>query len=192
MFSPRMVQEGLWALATLSQATILYFLVRHKVREEFSFFFHYTSLQVVSSVGLFVLYRFVESHPGAYSTYFYAYWATSALTSFLGFAVIYEIFRNAFKPFQALRDFAGIMFRWATLVLLLVAAILAFSNPDNGAHRLMIAILSVERSVLVMQAGMLLFLMLFASRLGLTWKHHGFGISLGFGIYASGQLVIST
>ena len=114
------------------------------------------------------------------------------MSSFLGFGVIYEIFKNAFKPFQALRDFAGIMFRWATLVLLLVAAVLAFSNSDPSNGRWITAILSLERSVLVMQAGMLLFLMLFASRLGLTWKHHSFGISLGFGIYASGQLVIST
>jgi hypothetical protein len=166
-------------------------MLRHRLRDEFATFFHYTVLQIISSVGLVPLYR--NSHsPSGYATYFYTYWALAAMSSFLGFGVIYEIFKNAFKPFQALRDFAGIMFRWATLVLLLVAAILAFSNSDPSNGRWITAILSLERSVLVMQAGMLLFLMLFASRLGMTWKHHGFGVSLGFGIYASGQLVIST
>ena len=183
--------QWLWIPTTAAQALILFFMLRHRLRKDFATFFHYTMLQVLSTVAMYPLYRNAHS-PGGYATYFYTYWAVAAMSSFLGFGVIYEIFKNAFKPFQALRDFAGIMFRWATLVLLLVAAILAFSNSDPSNGRLITAILSLERSVLVMQAGMLLFLMLFASRLGLTWKHHSFGISLGFGIYASGQLVIST
>jgi len=92
----------------------------------------------------------------------------------------------------AVRNLCLVAGGWLPLVLLLVAAILAFSTSSAPNGRLITAILSLERSVLVMQAGMLLFLMLFSSRLGLTWKHHSFGISLGFGIYASGQLVIST
>ena len=183
--------QWLWIPSTAAQAALIYFMLRHRLRGEFTVFFHYTVFQVLSTVAMYPLYRYAWNTAG-YATYFYAYWATVAVSSFLGFGVIYEVFKNAFKPFMALRDFAGIMFRWATLVLLLVAAILAFSTSSAPNGRLITAILSLERSVLVMQAGMLLFLMLFSSRLGLTWKHHSFGISLGFGIYASGQLVIST
>ena|SRR5256885_3965805 len=183
--------QWLWIPSTAAQGAIIYFMLRHRMRAEFSVFFQYTVFQVLSTVALFPLYRYAQS-PVGYATYFYTYWAVAAVSSFLGFGVIYEVFKNAFKPFQALRDFAGIMFRWATLVLLLVASILAFSTNSAPNGRAITAILSLERSVLVMQAGMLLFLMLFSSKLGLTWKHHSFGISLGFGIYASGQLVIST
>jgi len=185
------VAQWLWLPTALAQVAILFLMVRQKVREEFNFFFQFTLLQVLGNLALGALYRYQYFHPKAYATYFYLYWAISALNSFMGFAVIHEVFRNAFKPFVALRDFAAILFRWATLVLLVVAAVLAFTNSGNNS-RLIVAILSVERSVLVMQAGMLLFLMLFASRLGLTWKHYGFGIALGFGLYACSQLTVST
>jgi hypothetical protein len=178
--------QVLWFFSTALQIAIAYLLVRNKSREEFPFFFHYNVFQVLGSVLLFVVY------PRSYTAYFYGYWTVSAITAVLGFIVIREVFRNAFKPYEALRDLAGVMFRWTGLVLLLVAVILAFLNSNTGGIPAMNVILSIERSILVMQAGMLLFLMLFSSRLGLTWKHHGFGISLGFGIYALAQLAVNS
>jgi hypothetical protein len=162
-------------------------MVRNQRRKEFPLFFHYNLFQVVATLGLYPLY--LVGH-GSTRIYFDAYWSVTAVTSFLGFAVIHEVFKNAFKPFEALRDLASILFRWALLVVLLVSAVLAFSNNTGGTHSVVVGmILSIERSVLVMQGGILLFLMLFSTRLGLSWRHHGFGIALGFGLYACGELV---
>ena len=134
--------QWLWIPSTAAQAALIYFMLRHRLRGEFTVFFHYTVFQVLSTVAMYPLYRYAWNSAG-YATYFYAYWATVAVSSFLGFGVIYEVFKNAFKPFTALRDFAGIMFRWATLVLLLVAAILAFSTSSAPNGRLITAILSL-------------------------------------------------
>src|SRR5215471_555161 len=186
MLTLAQVVDLLWFVSTFLQAGVLVLIIKGGLRKDFPYFMHFTLFQVVTSVMLYGIDRW-----GNYAAYFYFYWATSAVGFLLSFAIIHEIFSNAFKPYIALRDFAGILFRWAALVLLLVAAILAFYAPAGEDH-IVAAVLGIERSVMVMQAGMLLFLMMFSSRLGLTWKHHSFGIMLGFGIYACGQLVLST
>jgi hypothetical protein len=195
------LMQVLWFLSTALQSLIVVLLVKNRSRAEFPFFFHYNIFQVLASVLLFFFYSsaysaYFSGHRGfqanSYAAYFYGYWAASAISAGLGFIVIKEVFRNAFKPYEALRDLAGVMFQWTALVLLLVAVILAFLNGTSGETAIMNIILSFERSILVMQAGMLLFLMLFSSRLGLTWKHHGFGIALGFGIYALAQLTVNS
>ena len=164
-------------------------MVRNDRRKEFPLFFQYTIFQIIGTVALIQLYRMALVDRIALRVYFNTFWAATAVSSFLAFAVIHEIFKNAFKPFEALRDLASILFRWALLVVLLVAAVLAFSNGGDGGKMAVCVIQSVERSVLVMQGGMLLFLMLFSAQLGFSWRQHGFGIGLGFGLYACGELV---
>ncbi|HEV2112571.1 MAG TPA: hypothetical protein VGR50_00400, partial [Terriglobales bacterium] len=110
----------------------------------------------------------------------------------LGFAVIREIFNNAFRPFSALRDFADIVFKWAATVLVVVAFVLAFSEHGGKDDILATAILGIERGVMVIQGGLLLFLLLFSSRLGITWKNHCFGLALGFGVYSSTVLIVDS
>lgn len=183
------IGEWLWVPSTLAQLIIVVCMVRSQQRREFPLFFQYTLFQILATLGLYPLYRMSLHDDVAYRVYFDAFWAATAVSSFIAFSVIHEIFKNAFKPFAALRDLAAILFRWALLVVLLVAAVLAFSRVGDTQTMVIGVILSIERSVLVMQGGLLLFLMLFATRLGLSWKHHGFGIALGFGFYACGQLI---
>jgi hypothetical protein len=57
-------------------------------------------------------------------------------------------------------------------------------------NRATVAILALERSVRVMQCGLVLFMFLFSSHLGLSSKHHVFGVALGFGIFAAVELII--
>jgi len=70
------------------------------------------------------------------------------------------------------------------IVLLLTATAVAGygANPDSG--KIIAGILTAERSLRIIQAGLLLFLFLFSSSLGLTWRHYLFGIALGFGTFA--------
>src|SRR5260370_41727185 len=106
----------------------------------------------------------------------------------LGFVVIHEVFNTAFRPFVALRDLSGIIFRWACIVLLVIAIVMAITS--GSLYHLPQEILAVERGVFLMQGGLLLFLLMYSSRLGMTWKQHGFVISLGLGVNASSHLVL--
>lgn len=183
----RLTMYALWIVPVVLQVGILVFMVRRKMRQAFPFFFLYTAFQVLSNAVLYYLFHF-----GIPEQYFYTYWASDAVSAVLGFAVIREIFNNAFESFAALRDFADIMFKWAAVVLAVVASILAFSVSGPKDQVLINAILGIERGVMLIQGGLLLFLLLFSNRLGITWKNHCFGLALGFGIYASTLLVVES
>ncbi len=177
----------LWIMPVILQSAISWAMVRSKLRGEFPFFFNYTVFQVLSSIGLFVVFLLRNK-----LVYFYAYWACAAVGALLGFAIIYEIFDNAFRPFAALRDFSRVIFRWACLVLLVVAVVMAINSASAQAYRITLGILAVERGVLLIQGGLLLFLLMYSSRLGMTWQHHSFGVALGLGFYASAHLILNS
>src|SRR5207248_8314149 len=69
--------QWLWIPSTAAQAALIYFMLRHRLRGEFTVFFHYTVFQVLSTVAMYPLYRYAWNSAG-YATYFYAYWATVA------------------------------------------------------------------------------------------------------------------
>ncbi len=177
----------LWLLGPLLQTLLVLLMVRRKLRQEFPLFFSYTVFQVLS----FVL-KFTSYHRSQLE-YFYVYWVTSALSLVFGFAVIYEIFQQVFRPYEALRQLGKVLFRWAVVVLALIAVVMAMSSPHAGsASLIMQAILTMERSMRVTQCGMVLFLFLFAGFLGVSARHHIFGIALGFGVFGAVDLLAIT
>jgi hypothetical protein len=175
---------ALWLAAPFFQLLILGFMVRRKLTAEFPFFFTYTVFQVLSVGVLFAIFHFTPNN------YFYAYWTSAALGIMLGFAVIHEVFSYTIRPYVGLRDLGNILFRWAAFLLVLVGALLAMSAADMSTKQLYSAIVNVERGVRLMQCGLLLFIFLCSSYLGLTWKNFASGIALGFGIFAATDLVM--
>ncbi len=177
---------AVWLAAPTLQLLLLVVMVRRGLRREFPFFFTYTLYQILS-FGL----KFATYHRSQVE-YFYVYWVTGALGIGLALTVIYEIFTQIFKPYEALRGMATVLFRWAALVLTLVAVVMALAGSRPDSSLVLGAILTFERSVRVMQCGLVLFLFLFARYVGVSWRHHLFGIAAGFGLYASLDLILVT
>ncbi len=61
-------------------------------------------------------------------------------------------------------------------------------TSTNVLVSLLSGVMLLDRSVAIIQAGLLLFLFLFPRVLGLSWRSYTFGIALGFGIFASTEL----
>jgi len=171
---------GGWALSL----AVVWTMVRRSLRQEFPFFFSYAAFQVVTVPVQFALYQ-----RGVYADYFYAYWISSAVGIGLGVAVLFEIFQHAFRPYAALRGLGSMLFRWAALVLLLVAGITALT-ASAGQDPTITAIFSLERSIRMMQCGLLVLMLFFSPQLGLSWRHRLFGITAGFGAYAGISLAL--
>ena len=70
-----------------------------------------------------------------YTIFFYSYWATTAVSVVLGFKVIHEVFLDVFRPYHTLRDLGSVLFRWAGLVMLMVAGVVAASTQAGGGFR---------------------------------------------------------
>ncbi|MGB8889651.1 MAG: hypothetical protein WCC87_23205 [Candidatus Korobacteraceae bacterium] len=177
----------LWIATPLLQMGVLIAMVKRGLHHDYPYFFNYTILQVV---GVPVLYIILTR---SYSVYFYAYYFNVALSVLISFAVLQEIFKDAFRPYEALRDLSVILFRWSALVVLLVGVMWAINGAhksDNGA--IVDAILLAERSVRLMQCGLVFFLLLFSEYLGISRRSPLFGISLGFGLFAAVNMLVAT
>jgi hypothetical protein len=121
--------------------------------------------------------------------YFGPFWLGEAVNAVLGFKVIHEIFLDVFRPYHTLKDLGTLLFKWAGVVMLLVSVVVAFSNSFDQSP-LVHALTTLQRSVRIVQLGLILFLLLFSRFLGVSWKQVSFGISLGFGLFAGVELLL--
>src|SRR5215469_14014283 len=176
-----------WFAAPLLQAGVLFCMFRRALHRDYPFFFNYTLLQVVSVPALAIVYLY------SYKVYYYAYYVNLGLSILLSFAVLQEIFKDAFRPYEALRDLGVILFRWSALVIFLVGvmwAVNAAYKPENGV--VLDSFLLAERSLRLMQCGLVFFMLLFSEYLGIPHRSFLFGISLGFGFFAAINMLVVT
>ena len=177
----------LWLAGPALQLILIAVLQRNRLVRQFPFFFAYTLFEIASNVVLFGLYR------GMYGkAYFYAFWTCRALSILMGFAVLHEVFAFALRPYTGLRDLGMMMFRWAALLLLLISGVMAGSGASSQLASVTKTLVNLELSMGVMQCGLLMFMFLCASSLGLSWRTPAFGIALGFGISAAAELTVSS
>jgi hypothetical protein len=159
-------------------------MLRHGLHRKFKFFFGYILIQLVSFAVIF------PTSWNSYSVSFYLYWVCDALSVAFGFAVIHEVFVDVFRLFHTLRDLGTVLFKWAGLVMLLVAGVVSVSTNSSETAPWMQAIITSQRCVRIIQVGMVLFLLFFAHYVGISRRQHSFGIALGFGFFAVIELVL--
>jgi hypothetical protein len=176
----------LWIAHPLLQLGIAALLVWRGLHRKFKFFFGYILTETATFVAVFIPYYFKQN----YDACFYIYWVCNAISVAFGFGVIYEVFVDVFRSFHTLRDLGTVLFRWAGLVMLLVAGVVSVSNGSSQMPPWMEAIMTSHRCVRIIQVGMVLFLLFFAHYLGVSRRQQSFGIALGFGAYAAIELVL--
>ncbi len=180
------LQYGSWLGTTVLQATLVCLMARRRLHRVFPAFFTYNCYFVASFAPLFFVYHFARQY------YFATYWTSSVLGIIFGFMVIYEIFRHAFRPYSALSDLGAVLFRWVVGFLTLVGIVLILASPQSPAAGFASAVLAMERSVRLMQVGLVLLLFLFLPHLGLNYRSHIVGIATGFGFFAAVDMVVYT
>src|SRR5581483_7059778 len=107
------------------------------------------------------------------------------------FALLYEIFVAALKPYAALIDLGKMLFRWAGVFLLVAAILTAIATASPSVSRLSAAIDLLERSMRLMECGFLLLFLLFEKKLGLSWRSTSMSIALGLGMSAASSLSVA-
>jgi hypothetical protein len=175
-----------WILAPVLQGIILILMLRQGSWRDYRFFFCYTLLHTIEVPVLFYVYHRLLEH------YFVAYWSFVAASILLGFAVIREIFSKAFEPFPGLKDLATTLYQWIVLVMVFVSIIIAEVAPQADTHWVVSWVYSLDRLLRLIQCALLIFLFLFCSRLGLSWRSRVSGIGFGLGIYAAAELLLIT
>ena len=176
------------SLACVSvQAATLRILVKRKLRSELPVFFRYTAYCVLIGVVGLISYAFACEC----WQYYYLFWVCNALMMCFEFGVMYEVFVNALKPYSALIDLGKMLFRWAGVFLLLAALLTAFATNGTESSRILSGVSLMERSLRLMQIGLLLLFFVFERRLGLSWRSYTMAIALGLGLSAGANLSTS-
>lgn len=189
MYPHSFLWHYLWIAPHALQVIIAIVMMRRGLVREFPVFFAYTMFQIVEEGTLFIL-----DHNSAVSPvqYWRAYWVALGCDVVLRFATIVEIFSSVFENYPGLKQLTRILFRGAAVVLLFAAIVVAAQAPDDGTLPMLSRIHLLDLSVIVMQSGLLLLLVGFASYFGLSWRSPAYGIAIGLAIFASVRLATET
>jgi hypothetical protein len=174
-----------WLAGPLLQITLLVFMVRRKSHKRFPRFFSYILFQTLKSACLFVVYRYCPE-----SSYFDAYWTGNAVSVILAVTVMDEILHSLFMEYGGIQILGTTIFRWSCGLLFLLAILGALSSSEAAADRVVAVVFSFDRSVRLMQVGLFLVLMLLCRFLKNYSRQQVFGIALGFGVFASVELIL--
>jgi len=176
------IQLALWISHPILELSLAAVLFWRKLHRKFPVFFAYLIFEIADFGVLFPIHQYA-----GYDLYFYSYWVGAAVSLALGFMVIHEIFLDVFRAYHTLKDLGTVLFKWAALVMVFVAMVVAASSAP-GQSPLVQAVVTGQRCVRVVQCGLVLFLLVFSRYLGVSWRQQSFGIALGFGGFASIEL----
>jgi len=161
------------------QAIMAVMMVIRKLHTRLPIFFAYTVFHVFGSALMWGAARI------SYADYFYSYWSLEIIDSFLVLLVIQEIFSAVLAEYESLKSLGELLFRWGTLLIVVITVFTASAAPGADSDRLVAGLMVLQRSVALVQIGLLMLLFFFCRWFGLTWRDHVFGIALGFGISSS-------
>jgi hypothetical protein len=175
----------LWIAPHVLQVVIASLMIRRGLHRRFPAFFVYTVFEILQLVALLAV---SQLDRGAYPT---TYAGGLAISTAIRFCVIYELYVYFFRNYPALSASGRSLFRTATMTLLFVAVGLAVVAPSAGPDGPLRATYTLDRTVSILQGGLLIVLFLFSKYFSLSWRTHAFGIALGLGIFACVELATS-
>ena len=188
--SPRLLAfYAFWILPAVLQLVVAIRMHWIGLHRRLGVFFAYTIFCIVQCGVQFGLYY---EYGWTSKTYFVAYWLMVIVANIFAIAVIHEIYAEFLRRYDALHALSGVLFRWACVILVLIAAISAAASPAADADRIMAGILVLDRGAMFVQLGLLLLLFGLASFLALKWRHYIFGIAVGLCLFTSVDVLALT
>ena len=164
------------------QVYLCVLLLTRQFYREFRFFVFCMVCATISSIALIL----VRNH---LSIYFDIYWPSEALTLLAAFLALQESFYLVFRNFLKMPWFR-LLFPGIGVLMIIVAIIRAALHPVSQASLLGSALISLEIALGLLQVGLFCLFILLVRFFHMRWRQQAFGIILGFGIAASGSLVV--
>jgi hypothetical protein len=171
------------------QLAILVRMYTTSLWRELRMFFVYTLFCVLRTAVLVFLRNGVGAHS---SIYFTAYSVSMLIDTALAFLVIQEVYANVLYRYQALRALSVLIFRWAFMLLALVAVVIAVAVPAADASPMLGGVMLFERSAMIVELGLVVLLFVLARALALGWRECVFGIAAGLCLFCSLDLAALT
>jgi hypothetical protein len=185
MYPHSFLWNYLWIAPRVLLVIIVAVMLRNRLFRAFPIFFTYSIFQVLEQGILFILDRdrAISAHQ-----YWFVYWLFSLTSISLRFGILWEVFSHIFKDYPGLKRLNRIVFRYAIVVLLLVATTVAAKTSEDGTFHIYSRIHVVDLGVDVMQSGLWLLLITFSSYFRLSLRSFPSGIAFGLSIFSTVDL----
>lgn len=184
----RMLWYYLWVAPHILQGIILFAMARRKLHRQFPMFFLYTAFETLQFAVLFWK-GYSDPHFGDGYTRLYS--LGLAVSAAIRLGVIHEVFSQVFRNYPVLSATGRVLFRGSVVLLFALGVALAASTPVNGAASFNFPTHILDRTLSILQCGLLISLFFFSKYFSLSWRSPVFGIALGVGIFASVELATS-
>jgi hypothetical protein len=178
-----MAEVALWAVLAL-------LFWQKKLHTRFPAMGAYLALRALSTPLLLAL-LYVQAQPwgqGFFPAYYFGYFSVYIASAALLFFVCIEVFRSALSAFSGLMRFGLVIFRW-TLLASVIVTLSSVSFSNRGILIIPDIAFGLMRSVSILELCLLGFLCLSMNALNLPVRDVVFGISLGFGVLSTNDLV---
>ncbi len=162
------------------QMIIATVMITRRLFPKARFFFAYIIWQ---TFAVAVMYATIHRYPGG-RQFFYVYWTNNAINICLGLAIIVELFNRMFEQYPSVRRFAKIALLVSGAVLVVIGAAISTFHEAAYSVPILTACMVAERSLRIVQLGLIFALLIISRYLHLRWKNYLFGIAIGFGFYA--------
>jgi hypothetical protein len=127
----------------------------------------------------------------AYYVYFYVYWVSFGVGAVLMLRVLHEMFRHAVRSIPGVQKLGQPIFFWAITVSVILAFASGITPHTSGMSLLLASAQVLMRSQSVLALCMLAFLAFASQTLGVSFRSRIFGVTFGFGVMATGDLLLT-
>ena len=170
-----------WLGSIVVESILLAIIFRKQIQKQFPAFVAYVVYDLLRAVIVPAI-AFLRPH-----SYFYLFWLSIPVEDMLTLLIVLEVFAYIFRLHIKHSPRTVRLFVLFAIVLL-VCSITLVVFPDIRANTGTILVL--DRSMEFLICGLLLFMWAFSRNLGLSWRHHVWGIVFGLAIYSSIELAV--
>lgn len=175
----------LWIAPHVLQVGMAILMWRRGLQKLFPIFFAYTLIEAAEEFTLYSLDVIPSVPPEAF---WRAFCVGLVVEGLLKFALTGELFRHLVRPWPMVAQTGNRLITSAGVILVLVAGLTAGLTDPANPHSLISGGHVLQQSMYVVESGLVLFILAFASYFKLSWNRQTFGIVLGLGILSCEHL----
>jgi hypothetical protein len=175
----------LWVAPSLLLLVLSVVMWRRGLQKQYPVFVIFAALTAIEQ---FTLYAADVIPSVSNDTFWRMVWAGLLVEAVIKFALIGEIFGFVFGQYPSLAKLGTLLIRGVGIVLVILATVAAAYTKKDSAYWIIAGAHLLERTMYLIECGLIVFLFMFAAYFRLTWNRLSFGIAVGLGISASVHL----
>jgi len=168
--------QYLWLAPSILLLVLACCLWRKSLQRQYAFFFAFA---IASALEQLTLYACDLIPSVTAEMWWKVYWAGLLVEGILKFALIAEIFAQAFDAYASIVKLGTRLIRGVGVILILASAIAAAFAPQDSQFGIVSGAHLLQQTIYLIECGLLLFIFVFSSYFSIQLNRPVFGIAVG-------------